>query len=627
MSHVVRCWLEAHPEGRAVAVDLNPPDAVVAAFLQPVLERLEVRVGDVRDAALWDGIAGDVSVSHLVHGAAVTSINRMTLQEDGSADLAGALPALDVNIMGTLRMLAWAARQPKLARCVTVSSGSVYPSEGPSPLPEDTAVEPDGLYGISKYVGELYTAQAARQFDLPALAVRLSGVYGPLDRDTSVRSVRSVPGTLLRAALAGEELRLSGLEARGDYIQAGDVGRAVAALLDCASPSRRACGSWPTWSPAWCRARPGARPDRRRRTSRSRLTRRAGAGAPTTFPGSRTRAAGGPGPSKRRWRSTATGCEPIPIERRIENEGNPMTQACPATVGQSLDEIETPALVVDLDAYERNLARMATALEGSSVQLRPHAKTHKSPEIALDQMRSGQQSGRGGRQDRALGGAGGPSPSCRLRRRRAQCRGPERGRGCGRCDPRGSGRDRSRLRPLRGRAWRAGPCARHPGGGEPGLPCPVVSGGGTGTLPFDLEAGVLTELQAGSYIFLDADYARNETAESLAGGAFEHSLFVLATVMSLPRPGRAVTDAGLKALAFDSGPPDVWRREGVRYVGPSDEHGTLEVSGDAALGYGEKVLLVPGHCDPTVNLYDWYVGVRDGQVEKVWPVAARGAVS
>ena len=240
MSHVVRCWLEAHPEGRAVAVDLNPPDAVVAAFFQPVLERLEVRVGDVRDAALWDGIAGDVSVSHLVHGAAVTSINRMTLQEDGSADLAGALPALDVNIMGTLRVLAWAARQPKLARCVTVSSGSVYPSEGPSPLPEDVRAEPDGLYGISKYVGELYTAQAARQFDLPALAVRLSGVYGPLDRDTSVRSVRSVPGTLLRAALAGEELRLSGLEARGDYIQAGDVGRAVAALLDCASPSHAA---------------------------------------------------------------------------------------------------------------------------------------------------------------------------------------------------------------------------------------------------------------------------------------------------------------------------------------------------------------------------------------------------
>jgi nucleoside-diphosphate-sugar epimerase len=237
MSHVVRCWLDAHPEGRAVAVDLNPPDAAVSAFFQPVSARLEPRVGDVRDADFWDGIARDFAVSHLVHGAAVTSINRMTIQEDGSPDLAGALPALDVNIMGTLRVLAWAARQPNLQRCVTVSSGSVYGPEGPSPLPEDVAVEPDGLYGISKYVGELYTGQAARQFALPALAVRLSGVYGPLDRDTGVRAVTSVPGTLLRTALAGEELRLSGLEARGDYIQAGDVGRAIVALLDCASPS------------------------------------------------------------------------------------------------------------------------------------------------------------------------------------------------------------------------------------------------------------------------------------------------------------------------------------------------------------------------------------------------------
>jgi D-serine deaminase-like pyridoxal phosphate-dependent protein len=66
-----------------------------------------------------------------------------------------------------------------------------------------------------------------------------------------------------------------------------------------------------------------------------------------------------------------------------------MTQACPATVGQSLDEIETPALLVDLDAYERNLKRMASALEGRAVRLRPHAKTHKSPEIAVQQMAHG----------------------------------------------------------------------------------------------------------------------------------------------------------------------------------------------------------------------------------------------
>ena len=102
----MRCWLEAHPDGRAVAVDLNPPDAVVSAFFAPVSARLDVRVGDVRDAELWEDIARAVSVSHLVHGAAVTSINRMTLQAQdvgGAADMTGALPALDVNIMGRLQ--------------------------------------------------------------------------------------------------------------------------------------------------------------------------------------------------------------------------------------------------------------------------------------------------------------------------------------------------------------------------------------------------------------------------------------------------------------------------------------------------------------------------------------------
>ncbi len=236
MSHVVRVWLEAHPEGRAVAVDLNPPDAVVSAFFAPVAARLELRFGDVRDAALWDAIARDVAVSHVVHGAAVTSIDRLTRRDDGSADMAGALPALDVNIMGTARALAWAVRQTSLTRCIVVSSGSVYGPTGPSPLSEAGAIEPDGLYGVSKYVGELFTAQAAQQFRLPAVAVRLSSVYGPLDRDTGVRAVTSVPGTLLRAALAGEDLRLSGLDALGDYIQAGDVGRAISALLDCQAP-------------------------------------------------------------------------------------------------------------------------------------------------------------------------------------------------------------------------------------------------------------------------------------------------------------------------------------------------------------------------------------------------------
>jgi D-serine deaminase-like pyridoxal phosphate-dependent protein len=376
-----------------------------------------------------------------------------------------------------------------------------------------------------------------------------------------------------------------------------------------------------------------------------------------------------------------------------------MTQACPATVGQSLDEIETPALLVDLDAYERNLKRMASALEGRAVRLRPHAKTHKSPEIAVQQMAHGavgvccQKVGEaevlvaGGVPDvmvsnQVVGG----SKIARLAALAGQARLAvcvDDGRnvaelsaaatavgaagvtlgvlveievGCERCgvapgEParvlaaqvaespglefvglqayHGNAQHIRTVEERRAAVRRAADLAAETAEllARAGLACPVISGGGTGTLPFDLEAGVLTELQAGSYIFLDADYARNETAETLPGGGFEHSLFVLTTVMSLPRPGRAVTDAGLKALAFDSGPPAVWRREGVRYTGPSDEHGTLEAAKDASLGYGEKLLLVPGHCDPTVNLYDWYVGIRSKRVERVWPVAARGAVA
>ena len=236
MSHVVRCWLERHPDGEAVGVDLAAPDRVVTAFFAPVADRLRLRAGDMRDEALWHALAAEFTVTHVVHGAAVTSIDRLTRRDDGSPDMTGALPALEANIMGSLRALAWAGRQAGLCRFVTVSSGSVYAPEGPSPLPEEGFVAPEGLYPLSKFAGELFTAQAARQFGLPAVSVRLSGVYGPLDRETGTRAVAPVPFTLLRKALDGAELRLAGLDEVGDYIHAGDVGRAVTALLDCPRP-------------------------------------------------------------------------------------------------------------------------------------------------------------------------------------------------------------------------------------------------------------------------------------------------------------------------------------------------------------------------------------------------------
>ena len=154
------------------------------------------------------------------------------------------------------------------------------------------------------------------------------------------------------------------------------------------------------------------------------------------------------------------------------------------------------------------------------------------------------------------------------------------------------------------------------------IDCPVVTGAGSGTFMFEVESGVWDEIQPGSYVFMDADYARNEWAAPLP--RFQHSLFVLATVMSRPKPEVAIVDAGLKASSVDSGMPGVWQRPGLAYTHASDEHGWVE--GAPAPALGEKLLLVPGHCDPTINLYDYYVCVRRGKVEALWPITARGAV-
>jgi D-serine deaminase-like pyridoxal phosphate-dependent protein len=153
-----------------------------------------------------------------------------------------------------------------------------------------------------------------------------------------------------------------------------------------------------------------------------------------------------------------------------------------------------------------------------------------------------------------------------------------------------------------------------------------VTGGGTGTWQNERDSELYTEIQPGSYIFMDADYHRNALAPD--EHHFEQSLFVVATVMSTPARDRAIVDAGLKAVAFDSGPPVVYGARGLAYEKGSDEHGVIGVSAEARPPViGDRLWLVPGHCDPTVNLYDWIVGVRGTRVESVWPVAARGALT
>jgi D-serine deaminase-like pyridoxal phosphate-dependent protein len=374
-----------------------------------------------------------------------------------------------------------------------------------------------------------------------------------------------------------------------------------------------------------------------------------------------------------------------------------MSQTVPADIGMSLDAVDTPALLVDLDVLDRNVARLAQAVAGTSVRARPHAKSHKCPVIALRQMAAGavgvccQKVGEA--EAMVHGGVSNVLVSNQI-----------------------VGASKiARLAALAKQAWVA-VCADHPANvkelneaalafgvrlpvlveinagmdrcgvepGEPalalakqiaaapglrfaglqayqgsaqhireftkrkdaidtgiektrrtvellashGLSCDLVSGAGTGSYRFEAASGVYNELQAGSYIFMDVDYAKNLAPDGTLWSDFEHSLFVLTTVMSRPTRERAVLDAGLKALSVDAGLPWVVGMPGVEYIRASDEHGKLAIHDpDQTLEIGTKLRLIPGHCDPTVNLYDWFVGYRGNRVEALWPITARGAVA
>ncbi len=367
----------------------------------------------------------------------------------------------------------------------------------------------------------------------------------------------------------------------------------------------------------------------------------------------------------------------------------------PAAIGQRLEEVDTPALILDLDAFEANLRTLADAVRGTGVRVRTHAKTHKCPDVAKRQMALGAVGACCQKVSEAeamvAGGIGdvlvtneivGAAKLERLAQlaRRAKI---------GVCvDDAGNARE---LDAAAGRAGVTldvylelevgmGRCGVAPG--EPalalakavaacphlrfaglqayngraqhvrtlterralieraaehvrttrrllegaGLGCPTVTGAGSGTFMLEVQSGAWNEIQPGSYAFMDADYAKNEQGAPLP--RFAHALFVLTTVMSRGGGARAIVDAGLKASSVDSGMPALWQRPGLAYVLASDEHGFLEVAqGAAAPALGEKLLLVPGHCDPTINLYDWYVCVRRGVVEALWPITARGALT
>ncbi|MCC7548091.1 MAG: DSD1 family PLP-dependent enzyme [Burkholderiales bacterium] len=359
-----------------------------------------------------------------------------------------------------------------------------------------------------------------------------------------------------------------------------------------------------------------------------------------------------------------------------------------------LAEVDTPALLLDLDAFERNLERLYDSLQGRPLRVRPHAKSHKCPQIALRQIARGavgvccqkvseaEAMVRGGVADVLIANevVGAPKLAriAALARharigvcvddagnvedlqRAAQAAGTvldvyvEVNVGADRCgvDPGEPAAALARAISRAGALRFAGIHAYHGGAQHlrtpaerssaiaqavekvartrslieaDGIPVAVVTGAGTGTYTLEAASGVYNEIQPGSYVFMDADYGRNLDDDGRPVHHFEHSLFILATVMSRVLPARAVVDVGLKAHSVDSGMPTVVGVPGARYARASDEHGAIELDGPGSMRLGEKVRLIPGHCDPTVNLHDWLVCYRDDRVEDIWPISARGA--
>jgi D-serine deaminase-like pyridoxal phosphate-dependent protein len=366
----------------------------------------------------------------------------------------------------------------------------------------------------------------------------------------------------------------------------------------------------------------------------------------------------------------------------------------PARPGMGLAEVDTPALILDLDAFERNLRRLNESLAGRKVMLRPHAKSHKCPQIALRQIALGAVGVCCQKVSEAEAMVEGGVPdvlvanevvgATKLKRLAALAKQAkvavcaddagnvrdidaaarefgvtldvlvEVNVGANRCgvDPgepalkiaqaiaacknlryaglqayQGGAQHMRKLEERRAAIDAAVAAVEHTLAliEKAGIPRGKVTGAGTGTYLFEAASKVYDELQVGSYIFMDADYAKNDWTES-GIPRFEHSLFVWTTVMSRTRPDVAIVDAGLKASSVDSGMPRVADFPQAEFLKASDEHGVIRINGAPGFALGDKIKLIPGHCDPTVNLYDHYVCVRGGRVEALWPITARGAV-
>jgi D-serine deaminase-like pyridoxal phosphate-dependent protein len=361
-------------------------------------------------------------------------------------------------------------------------------------------------------------------------------------------------------------------------------------------------------------------------------------------------------------------------------------------------DLNTPVLVIELDALERNIDRMAAFAAGKGLKLRPHSKTHKSPEIARRQIAAGavgaccaklgeaEVLADGGilsglhitspvvsspaierlvalnerveglmcvvdhpDNARAIGAAAAAAGGRPLRlvidvdpgAHRTGVTSPEAAVAlldairtqpaliyagvqfyCGKQQHIATFAERQAVMTELAALVRAVITALTEAGGAPG----IVTGGGTGTHRIDAELGLFTELQVGSYVFMDGEYLACDLTGDGKGSPFETSLMIDARVVSANTPGMVTVDAGIKAFATDAGLPELLTGApaGTTYGFMGDEHGALRAAEGALPALAEMVSLAAPHCDPTVNLYDTYHVVQGDTLRALWPVAARG---
>jgi len=361
----------------------------------------------------------------------------------------------------------------------------------------------------------------------------------------------------------------------------------------------------------------------------------------------------------------------------------------------ALEELQTPALVIDLDVFERNLEKMQSYLTGQGIALRSHTKMHKCPVIAHKQVEAGARGVCAAKVSEAeiMCDAGiedvlvtSPLATHDKIDRFMQARESHPGLklvvdheqsaalldtsagaqgltvdvfididpGMGRTGVE-AGEGTLRLAEFVGAAEHlnlagiqmyAGNCMHIEGFKDRqakytkvmqkgidtlallkdnGIEVPIVSGGGTGTYNMEAGIGLINELQAGSYAFMDIEYRDIGGQESDVYSDFDVSLFVLVTAISQPQSRLITVDGGFKSFASDKIPPQFRDVEGVIYHWGGDEHGIIQLDNPSReIVLGDRLAMLTPHCDPTVNLHDFYFPYRDGLVHEIWPVSARG---